>query len=87
VRDAVRPEPGTARQRNQFGPTAFRGTRQGRPCEWPKVIHTIEIDVTAWITGWATFRAYSPVIYRAALEQILRAIIIRTSSGFWCSWS
>jgi hypothetical protein len=43
VRDAVRPEPGTARQRNEF---AFRGTRRRRLCEWPKVIHTHEIDVT-----------------------------------------
>jgi len=39
ARDAVRPEPGTARQRNGFGLTTFRGTRWGRLCEWPKVIH------------------------------------------------
>jgi hypothetical protein len=62
VCDAVRPEPGTARQRNGFL-TAFRGTRPGRFCERPKVIPTHEIDVrglhritmvsisTVWITG------------------------------------
>jgi hypothetical protein len=43
VRDAVRPEPGTARQRNEC---AFRGTRRGRFCKRPKVIHTHEIDAT-----------------------------------------
>jgi hypothetical protein len=46
VRDAVRPEPGTARQRNRVL-AAFRGTRRGRLCERSKVIHTHEIDVTA----------------------------------------
>jgi hypothetical protein len=38
VRDAVRPESGTARQRNQV-PTAFRGTRRAKFCERPKVTH------------------------------------------------